>query len=186
MLEVKKAALLGYGIMSFADLNDMGRGLEIELKNFNCRTPTTAQINALIAAVGGDPKDLSKEPKHLNRFSPDHAMFMVLKPAYLDITTLCKDPFSPEFQQVRWKGEARSSTTADLAYLVNGNTRRELCLRFGEDAISKLNAIKKKITDSKENDAAYQQLIKQRAEAMVQVRRKTSWIVAFFDQGEDL
>ena len=108
-------------------------------------------------------------------------MFLLVKREYVDLTSLCKDPFSSEFQQVRWKGEARSSSTADVAYLINGNTRRELCLGLGADAIAKLNAVKEKLLTSKGSE--YQQLLKERLDLTVDVRMKTSWIVAFYDQG---
>jgi hypothetical protein len=185
MLEVKKSALLGYAIMSFADLNDMGRGLQVELKKFNPRVATQAQINALKVAVGVDPNDPTKKPTCLNRFSPDHAMFMLVKPKYIDASSLRKDPFSSEFHQVRWASEARDPKTSDVAYLVNGNTRRELCVNLGADALSQLNAIKAKIENSKGISAQdFQKLTKERAEAATLVRFNTSWIVAFFDQGE--
>lgn len=181
MLEVKKTALLGYAIMSFATLNDLGRGLNIELQKFNPRVATPAQINALRTAIGGDPNDPTKEPICLNRFSPEHAMFLLVKRQYIDLTSLSKDPFSSEFQQVRWKTEARNSSTTDVAYLINGNTRRELCLGLGGDAIAKLDVIKEKLQKSK--GAEYQQLLKERLDITIEVRMKTSWIVAFYDHG---
>jgi hypothetical protein len=187
MLEVKKAALLGYGIMSFADLNDMGRGLQVEVKKFNPRVATPAQINALRTAVGGDSNDLTKELTRLNRFSPDHAMFMLVKRKYIDLASLVKDPFSDEFFQVRWTPEARDSTKTDYAHLINGNTRRELCISLGTDAMNKLEAVKTKITDCKDTGREeYHQLLQERTEAATEVRIKTSWIVAFFDQGQSL
>lgn len=184
MLDVKKSAFLGYGIMSFADQNDMGRGLPLELKKFNPRTPTAAQINLLRTAVGGDPNDLTKELVCLNRFSPDHAMFMLIKPRYIDIESLHRDPFSSEFLQVRWSACARDPNTKDVAHLVNGNTRRELCLSLGAAAMSKLDDVKSKIVASKGSGPEYHQLLKERSELLTEVRIKTSWIVAFYDQGE--
>lgn len=185
MLEVKKSAFLGHGIMSFADLNDMGRGLPLELKRFNPRTATAAEINQLRTAVGGDPSDPTKELVCLNRFSPDHAMFMLIKRRYIDVDSLRRDPFSSEFPQVRWISDARDPNTKDVAHLVNGNTRRELCLSMGVAAISKLNEIKSKIAASKGSSPDHHQLLKDRSEAAKEVRMQTSWIVAFFNQGED-
>lgn len=168
MLDVKRSALLGYAIMSFADSNDLGRGLQLELRKFNPRVASQAQINALILAVGGDPADLKKEPTCLNRFSPDHAMYLMVKRQYIDLDSLCKDPFSSTFNQVRWKSEARHPDVKDVAYLVNGNTRRHLCLSLGTHAIDALKSVKGEG--------------KERAEAIKQVRIQTSWIVAFYDQ----
>jgi hypothetical protein len=172
MLEVKKTALLGYATMSFADLKDMGKGLKVEIQKFNPREVTPARLDALIVATGGDPKDSSKLYNRLNRRSPEHAIFMMVKPKYLDLSSLRKDPFASEFLQVSWTSEARDPKTSDVASLLNGNTRRELCLRLGKDAITHYKSLKK--SDVSEE---------RRADAITDIRNATTWIVAFFDQG---
>jgi hypothetical protein len=173
MLEVKKTALLGYATMSFADLKDMGKGLPVEIQKFNPREVTPARINALIVATGGDPANPSKPHTRLNRLSPEHAMFMLVKPRYIDPSSLRKDPFASDFLHVRWTSLVKDPKPTDVASLVNGNTRRELCLRLGQDAIAHFKTLRKSAGASEEEQKV----------AISNIRVATSWIVAFFDQG---
>lgn len=184
MLEVKKSALLGFAIMSFVDLKDMGKGLSVEIQKFNPRTATPTQIDTLIVAMGGDPNDLTKEFSQLNRFSPENAMFMLVKSKYLELDTLRKDPFSNEFRQVRWSPLAKEPTTTDVAYLINGNTRREVCVRLGQKPIEDYKTLRAKFKHGKYPDHDQKKMEKQCTLAAYNIRASTSWIVAFFDQGD--
>jgi len=179
MLDIKKSALLGYAIMSFADLSDMGRGPAVELNKLNAREVTATRISALKAAVGADPNDATKPYTRLNRFSPDNAMFMLVKASLVDPSSLCKDPFSSEFNQVRWTKDAKA--LGAVASLINGNTRRELCSHMGKQSISEYEAVQTQY--QKSSGAAREELQKERIRVATKVRVDTSWIVAFFDKG---
>jgi len=164
MLEVKKTALLGYAIMSFADLSDMNKGPTVELKKFNPREVTATQINALKATVGADPNDPTKYTC-LNRFSPDNAIFMLVKSSHINPSSLCKDPFSSEFNQVHWMKEAK--TPGEVASLINGNTQRELCAHMDKDAIHEYEVVRSKY--HKSAGAAREELQKERVKAATKV-----------------
>jgi len=73
----------------------------------------------------------------------------------------------------------------DVAHLINSNTCRKLCISFGAEAMSRLQAVKSKISDSKGlRSADLQNLIVERTKVMQEVREVTSWIVVFFNQDQ--
>lgn len=181
MLDVKKSALLGYATMAFADKKDMGKGLTVETRKFNPRAVTNHQLNALTVAVGGDPNNHSKPCSLLNRYSPEHAMFMLIKPQYINLSSLCKDPFGSKFSRVQWAPEAKDAK--DVASLINGNTRRHLCVQMGRDSISEFDSVRLKLLKTKAGGEEHQSLLNEQHEALIKIRTTTSWLVAFFDQG---
>jgi hypothetical protein len=188
MFRDMNAAFGGYCTMSFADYNDLGRGLKFEIQKLNPREISQTALNQLKTVVGANNSE--KPFSGLARFHPHHAMTIVLPLHYVVSSSLQKDAFAKEFPVVEWIGSA-ATASSDVMILANGNHRRILCLLIGKPLIDQLGKINANITKiSKDagtstNTHKMNELIDKRAALLPKVREATSWLVAVYDQGDD-
>jgi hypothetical protein len=185
MLRDMNAAFGGYCTMSFADNNDLGRGLKLEVQKLNPRSISQTALNQLKNTVGAN--DTEKPFSRLARYHPRHAIAIVLPIQYLDLSSLQKDAFAPSFPAAQWvSGAANASAVMILA---NGNHRRMLCEFLGKQEIELLRKIQASVDklisepSTTSNTARMNELSEKRQALLPKIREATSWLVAIYDQG---
>lgn len=178
--------LLGFAIMSFGSMTDIGRGPVFSLRELNARAVSNKRRDDFIRAVGGDPADLTQYPRDLRRFDVENAIVILVPKGVVDPTSLVKPSkvgeSTMQMKHIVWLSRsAKGCTVANGAgridFVQNVLCREERAMLKQQQVILSKNASK----DRKHpviKDAL--RVIKNMDEIM---KEKSNWMVAVYDLG---
>jgi hypothetical protein len=178
--------LLGFAIMSFGDMVDIGRGPFFTSRELNARAVSNKRRDDFIRAVGGDPADLTQRPRNLRRFEVENAIVILVPKGAVDLNSLVKTPkvgeSTMQVKHIVWlsknvKGCTVANGAGRIDYVQNVLCREERATRKQQYLILSKHAGKDQ-NHSVVKDA--NRVIKDMEQIL---KEKSNWMVAVYDLG---
>ncbi|KAJ3508586.1 hypothetical protein NLJ89_g5676 [Agrocybe chaxingu] len=181
-------AILGFARMCFAD--PVRPWLWVRLwgvLKVNSRRPTSATLNNLIRALGGDPSNPAAPYSKMARYIARHAIIIAIDPKCISLDHLETNPNAHAFPSaVFLDGAAKSKNAADL---LNGYHRFIVCQALGKEIYAQYQKARIAVDQhlrSDTSDPAYgkklPELIHKLNIAESKLREIASWLVLFYDR----
>lgn len=167
----KDKHFLGWAIMSVV-LDHAGKDGPIIEDGPMQRDLDKATVKMLYDMGGKD------EAKTLLRHEPQHALVFGATRDIVDITSLCKNLDGP-FRHVVWKNGA----TAHQIIRYAGQHRTAALQMVWKGAIDELKRIEKRLIKGAEKSE--EKLKEQKAEIVARLHAEATWLVAFYDEGDN-
>jgi hypothetical protein len=164
---------MGFATMTVMDLNDGGRGPNLEIMISNPRPID----EAFLATFAENTKDAG-----LHNLVSDNALVIGVKREYIQAASLQPIKLGVFENRVQWTEDARKEGASML--LFNGNHRRTYMLRMGP-AVQAFQLFKKAeadLADAPPNQQSACKAVKTKAWAEVEASGR--WLVKWIDEGK--
>jgi hypothetical protein len=179
-------ALLGFAIMSFGDMHDIGRGPLFTSRELNARQVSNKRREDFIRAVGGDPLDPTQPPKNLRRFDVENAITILVPKDVVDMSSLVKNPKDSNdangVKHIAWRTKQDNRCT-----VANGAGRIDFLQNFlCREQISAINTemhLSKKNAGKIGHEMRLAETTRIIDEAREILKTTSNWLVGIYDLG---
>jgi len=181
-------ALLGFAVMSFGDMSDLGRGPVFSSRELNARQLSNKRREDFIRAVGGDPTDATQPYHNLRRFEVENAIVILVPKGVVDPLSLVKTPkdgeqnISESVTHITWltKEDTRCTVAngaGRIDFVQSVLCREEVATRRAQFGLLKKNNGR----DMKQPKIQEAQRIIKKMNHVLQ--KASNWMVAVYDLG---